>query len=226
MNMAGVNLENDCLSWVDFCDSQAKVAASDFVKSLCSYLGSNLPEGGVRSTVSYKDILSKFVDCFIEHFDFEIARKNNLKFKLSNGSVLPTGQSSNHIHPVTFLNNHEECSDNSEHEADFPSPKPQHKPFFRRLSFKGLRKGKVFFQKQHSDEVELSLGHDKHLKQEKHSKTKLAKIVVECRKEGIVNYLLGENMDGTQKWEKCRLALIKTVGGYMLEFYSPPKVRL
>lgn len=47
--------------------------------------------------------------------------------------------------------------------------------------------------------------------------------MVECRKEGIVNYLVGENTDGTQKWEKCRLALVKTVGGYMLEFYSPPK---
>uniref|UniRef100_A0A1B6DIC9 SH2 domain-containing protein n=1 Tax=Clastoptera arizonana TaxID=38151 RepID=A0A1B6DIC9_9HEMI len=221
MNMAGVNLENDGLSWVDFCDSQAKVAATDFVKSLYSYLGSNIPEGGIRSSIPYKDFVSKFVDCFIEHFDIEITRKNNLKLKVSNG--LPTGHL-NHISSATFLNNSEECSDYSEHEVDFPTPKPQHKPFFRRLSFKGLRKGKAFFHKQNSDEVELSsLGHDKHLKQEKHSKTKLAKIVVECRKEGIVNYLLGENMDGTQKWEKCRLALIKTVGGYMLEFYSPPK---
>lgn len=60
------------------------------------------------------------------------------------------------------------------------------------------------------------------------TKTKLAKIVVECRKEGIVNYLTPEHVDvdqssGQQKWEKCRLALVKTGGGYMLEFYSPPK---
>lgn len=57
-------------------------------------------------------------------------------------------------------------------------------------------------------------------------KTKLAKIVVECRKEGIVNNLTAESLDsttGTQKWEKCRLALVKAVGGYMLEFYTPPK---
>jgi hypothetical protein len=32
-----------------------------------------------------------------------------------------------------------------------------------------------------------------------------------------------EQPGGQPKWEKCRLALIKTVGGYMLEFYSPPK---
>lgn len=58
------------------------------------------------------------------------------------------------------------------------------------------------------------------------SKTKLAKIVVECRKEGTVNYLTPESLEqptGTHKWEKCKLVLVKTVGGYMLEFYSPPK---
>lgn len=57
------------------------------------------------------------------------------------------------------------------------------------------------------------------------NKTKMAKIVVECRKEGIVNFLTPETFDqaGNYKWEKCRLALVKAVGGYMLEFYSPPK---
>lgn len=115
---------------------------------------------------------------------------------------------------------HEEFSDYSEHDGETVSPKPVHKPFFRRLSFKGLKKGKSFFHKQQSDEVELS--HSEH-RRDKHSKTKLSKIVVECRKEGIVNSLMGENIDGTQKWEKSRLALIKAIGGYMLEFYSPPK---
>lgn len=57
------------------------------------------------------------------------------------------------------------------------------------------------------------------------NKTKMAKIVVECRKEGVVNFLTPETFDqaGNYKWEKCRLALVKAVGGYMLEFYSPPK---
>lgn len=80
-----------------------------------------------------------------------------------------------------------------------------------------LRKGRDFFHKQHSDDVEMSSSH---------SKTKLAKIVVECRKEGIVNYSTPESLDqpgGPPKWERCRLALVKAVGGYMLEFYSPPK---
>uniref|UniRef100_T1GCF2 SH2 domain-containing protein n=1 Tax=Megaselia scalaris TaxID=36166 RepID=T1GCF2_MEGSC len=39
----------------------------------------------------------------------------------------------------------------------------------------------------------------------------MAKIVVECRKEGIVNFLTPESYDqaGNYKWEKCRLALVK-----------------
>ncbi|KMQ94962.1 sh2b adapter protein 1-like protein [Lasius niger] len=117
---------------------------------------------------------------------------------------------------------HEEFSDYSEHEGEAVSPKPAHKPFFRRLSFKGLKKGKSFFHKQQSDEVELS--HIEHRK-DKHSKAKLSKIVVECRKEGVVNLMImsKDNIDGSQKLEKSRLALIKAIGGYMLEFYVPPK---
>jgi hypothetical protein len=75
-----------------------------------------------------------------------------------------------------------------------------------------------FLNKQHSDELELSSS--------RQSKTKLAKITVECRKEGQVHYLTPESLDlpgGTGKWEKCKLVLVKTTGGYMLEFFSPPK---
>ena len=53
----------------------------------------------------------------------------------------------------------------------------------------------------------------------------MSKLVVESLCEGTVNYLTSESLDGTQKWERCRLCLVKTVGGYMLEFFSPPKAR-
>lgn len=77
------------------------------------------------------------------------------------------------------------------------------------------------FHKQHSDDAELSAN--------RQNKIKLSNIVVECRKEGHVQYLTPESLDqpsGPQKWEKCKLALVKTVGGYMLEFYSPPKSQM
>ncbi|XP_021939259.1 SH2B adapter protein 1 isoform X2 [Zootermopsis nevadensis] len=221
--MAGVHPENEeRLNWIEFCDRHAKTAATDFAKAFCTYVSSNLPENA-RNTVSHRDFVRKFVDYFVEHFEAEFTKKNltNHKDKIVNGNNIVTSGTTNPSAPRA--NSHEEFSDYSEHEADSSSPKTLHKPFFRRLSFKGLKKGKGFFHKQHSDELELSSHHDRYSKHDKHSKTKLAKIVVECRKEGIVNYLMGENIDGTQKWEKCRLALVKTVGGYMLEFYSPPK---
>ncbi|XP_001947314.2 SH2B adapter protein 2 isoform X1 [Acyrthosiphon pisum] len=94
------------------------------------------------------------------------------------------------------------------------------KPFFRRMSFRALR---PLFHKQHSDEVELdaaSIMSQRPIK----CKKKLAKIIVECRKEGIVNYRLGESFDGGEpRWEKARLALVKNTDGYTLEFYCPPK---
>lgn len=223
--MASSNEDNEHLSWIEFCDKHAKTAATDFARALCGYVGGNFAENRGPS-VAYKDFLSKFVDLFANHFEKEYSMNNQLR-RVPNGNILPSAPSNhNSLHTL----NHDEFSDYSEQEIlpeiESPSPKVPYKPFYRRLSFKGLRKGKGFFHKQHSDEVELS--HDKHSKNDKHSKTKLAKIVVECRKEGIVNYLMGENIDGcsNQKWEKCRLALVKTVGGYMLEFYSPPKVRV
>lgn len=58
------------------------------------------------------------------------------------------------------------------------------------------------------------------------NKTKLSNIVVECRKVGEVDVLTQESLESeNQKWEKCKLALVKTVGGYLLEFYSPPNAK-
>lgn len=81
----------------------------------------------------------------------------------------------------------------------------------------------AFFHKQHSDEVELS-GSGAN----RQTKAKLSNIVVECRKTGEVVVLTPESLDQpseSQKWEKCKLALVKTVGGYLLEFYSPPNAK-
>ncbi|KAK3908635.1 SH2B adapter protein 2 [Frankliniella fusca] len=197
--MASVSPESN---WVEFCDKHAKSAAAEFANAFTLYTSSHMSDSA-RHNISHKEFLRKFIDCFQDHFEAEFGSQNaSTEKSLANGAV-----------------GHDDLSDYSEHDTDMSSPKPQQKPFFRRLSFKGLKKGKAFFHKQNSDEVELSHSD----KKDKHSKTKLAKIVVECRKEGIVNYLSGENLDGTGKWDKCRLALVKTVSGYMLEFYSPPK---
>ncbi|XP_011342933.1 SH2B adapter protein 2 isoform X3 [Ooceraea biroi] len=211
--------------WSEFCERHARASASEFAKAFCAYVSLTLPESA-RTSLSHRDFLKKFVDSFCEHFENEYLRHNVRSLSLHDTRSAAANErdinlsSQNTNNPPVRASSHEEFSDYSEHEGEAVSPKPAHKPFFRRLSFKGLKKGKSFFHKQQSDEVELS--HSEHRK-DKHSKAKLSKIVVECRKEGIVNSLMGENIDGTQKWEKSRLALIKAIGGYMLEFYSPPK---
>ncbi|XP_064549255.1 SH2B adapter protein 2 isoform X1 [Drosophila montana] len=195
-------------SWEEFCDRHARVAASDFAKACINYINGNLPPEVARS-IPHRSFAVKFVEYFSEHYDTEFfRRRSNLKTDI--GSLFCEGGGDG---GGGF--------DTEEHEVSRLFPKS----LLRRLSFKGLRKGKklfflqAFFHKN-SDDVD-GVGSSK-----QSSKTKLAKIVVECRKEGIVNNLTAESLDqttGTQKWEKCRLALVKAVGGYMLEFYTPPK---
>ncbi|KAH8247921.1 hypothetical protein KR038_012021 [Drosophila bunnanda] len=183
-------------SWEEFCERHARAAASDFAKACITYINGNLPPEEARN-IQHRSFAQKFVESFSAHYDTEFFRRR---------STLKTGAGS-----LDF---------DEEHEV----PRLLSKSLLRRLSFKGLRKGKfslmqAFFHKN-SDDVDGGGGGSKQ------SKTKLAKIVVECRKEGIVNNLTPESLDqptGSQKWEKCRLALVKAVGGYMLEFYTPPK---
>ncbi|XP_034140242.1 SH2B adapter protein 1 isoform X2 [Drosophila guanche] len=180
-------------SWEEFCERHARVAASDFAKACITYINGNLPPEEARN-IQHRSFSQKFVESFAIHYDTEFFRRRST-LKIGAGSL----------------------DFDEEHEV----PRLLSKSLLRRLSFKGLRKGKfpllqAFFHKN-PDDVDGS---------GKQSKTKLAKIVVECRKEGYVNNLTPESLDqptGSQKWEKCRLALVKAVGGYMLEFYSPPK---
>ncbi|XP_043064999.1 SH2B adapter protein 1 isoform X4 [Drosophila ficusphila] len=175
-------------SWEEFCERHARVAASDFAKACITYINGNLPPEEARN-IQHRSFAQKFAESFLTHYDTEFFRRR---------STLKSGVGS-----LDFEEEHE-------------GPRLLSKSLLRRLSFKGLRKGRAFFHKN-SDDVDGS---------GKQSKTKLAKIVVECRKEGTVNNLTPESLDqptGSQKWEKCRLVLVKAVGGYMLEFYTPHK---
>lgn len=79
--------------------------------------------------------------------------------------------------------------------------------FLRRLSFR---------KKARSKENKEGSGDE-----EQRSKSKQKNSI---KKEGIV-YRLAENApSGPHKWEKGRLVLVNNPSGYLLEFYSPPKV--
>jgi len=120
----------------------------------------------------------------------------------------------------------------------------KHVSFLRRFSLRrsvrsSMRPLRQLF-KQQSDEMELANGGtepdvpsalvangDKCVAKQRTgttSKIKTTKIVVECLREGLVSVLTDDKSNGQAKWDKCRLALLKTAGGDLLEFYSPPKV--
>lgn len=134
-----------------------------------------------------------------------------------------------------------------------PSPPAtgKHRSFFRQFSIRGLRSNVRQLFKQHSDELELSnnssvcsaeLPTDGCASRtssarktatasplfrtdgSRGSKARTTKMVVECRHEGVVRHLVNTVDGNPQNWEKCRLVLVRTTGGYLLEFYIPPKV--
>ena len=135
-----------------------------------------------------------------------------------------------------------------------PSPPAagKHRSFFRQFSIRGLRSNVRQLFKQHSDELELSnnsgacsaeLSTDSCASRtssarksvtmsplstsregSRGSKARTTKMVVECRHEGVVRHLVNTVDGNPQNWEKCRLVLVRTTGGYLLEFYIPAKV--
>lgn len=56
------------------CERHARATASDFAKSCVQYVNTNLPEN-VRATVSHRDFLKKFIECFSDNFETEFTRR-------------------------------------------------------------------------------------------------------------------------------------------------------
>ncbi len=67
--------------WTEFCERHARASASDFAKSCIHYVNKNLPEN-VRATVSHKDFMMKFIECFSDHFDTEFSRRRVHKVRI------------------------------------------------------------------------------------------------------------------------------------------------
>jgi len=141
----------------------------------------------------------------------------------------------------------------SDASAVSPSPPAvgKHRSFFRQFSIRGLRSNVRQLFKQHSDELVLSnssgacgaelltdgcssrtstarktatLSLLPRIDSSRGTKAKTTKMVVECRHEGIVRQLVNTVDCSSHNWEKCRLLLVRTTGGYLLEFYIPYKV--
>lgn len=235
---------------------RARSAAFELARHIHAHFSSETQLIADSALISlYQDCAQRFVDLFVRSYDIELKKLSGIvvnssdfvKYGKSNGTAHCNQSSVSPLRPSSCVSRTptQDCSDYSDTERDiaaagYPSVKPRQatgpKPFFRRFSLKGFRKGKGLFHKQHSDEVELSgstsaafASHTTSMSKPEHSnlllrgKIRMSKLVVESLCEGTVNYLTSESLDGTPKWERCRLCLVKTVGGYMLEFFSPPK---
>jgi len=195
--------------WVTFCDHQASVAADHFFKNIYDSLLTTSTSSSLPEDITANHVLQRYVETFSKSIEAHLHEK----------SISMTSPLKGH---VTQRLGNGSFSDYSDQEPESPSVLKQ-RPFFRRFSFKGITRGKALniFHKQGSDEVELSSS----LNQKGEKKGKTAKIVVECQKEGLVNFIGGDAaMDGNSNWEKCKMMLVKAAGGYMLEFFSPPKL--
>lgn len=212
--------END---WVYHCKKHSQTAANEFAKAWRQYLhnGANTIE------IDSKEVVSKVTEFFPAFLEEALKIVENGE-KVQNGIPTPinmpaTSTASTSAQPsISVENNIEPPTDES---PESPSMKELHKPFFRRLSFKGLRKGKGLFLKQHSDEVELSPHHERHSGRGERNKARTLKLSVECVREGNVQLLAGDTNEGQLNWLKCRMVLAKVGAGCIIEFYSPPKVR-
>lgn len=103
------------------------------------YISTNLP-GNVQVSATHTDFMKRFIECFSEHFETEFTRRRQSHQKI-NGTV----------------NTIEE--EDIEQISHIDVAKPS-KPFFRRLSFKGLKKGKVCTGKWHA----FDINHDQMIK--------------------------------------------------------------
>lgn len=221
----GESLKSD---WEDFCDKQARIAAADFVKSWRVFVAL---QAQFRD-LEHKELAQKFAELFPAHLEKALTSPpNGVKVRNGVGEASdPRPASATNPRSASATNPRSASADDlleaaaaSDEGGESPSPRVAHRPFFRRLSFKGLKKGKSIFLKQHSDEVELSPHHDKQSKNERH-KARTVKLAVECVREGTVHLLAGDTQEGRPHWLKCRMALVKVAAGHMLEFYAPPKV--
>ena len=196
---------------VQQCDTLAEVTAASLVHTLAQHTTSQLSLG---------QVIERFRIRLDSHIRTQLEQQG-----LSDWATPLVTEAAPHPPARNGNCNFSDYSDTEPESPNAASVKP--KPFFRRFSFKGIKKARAlhFFHKQESDEAELSSTvPPTPVQRPSEKKNKFSKIVVECQKEGLVNLIADVAMDGSSKWEKSKMVLVKATGGFMLEFYCPPKM--
>uniref|UniRef100_A0A5S6QPV7 SH2 domain-containing protein n=1 Tax=Trichuris muris TaxID=70415 RepID=A0A5S6QPV7_TRIMR len=219
------------VGWEEFCDTCAKFAAYDFAQSWHNYLAENPV---AIDKISEQEVASKFVDAFVCYFGNE-ARRICRSSRLLNESVISssghslfTGESAlcrnggaraQYVNSLCSSETDSDCS-NSNLSREFSLKKKR--GLFSRLSYKSVKRS--LFKKPSLEESVFPDGckSDRLFSKQRIKSKTCAKTVVEIMHEGSVSFICGRELD-RERWEKGRMVLVKTVGGYLLEFYAPPK---
>lgn len=219
--------------WVQFCEQHATTSADSFARNVRIFVQDN-------PTLTYnktpQDFASKYVEFFLENFDNHATKirspKKNTRETLGGTSPLtlsgPSASSSTGSREFTTL-----VPSTIDEDGDSTSPKHKNKQgvkpkggIFRNFSMRNGKsvKWKNIFKQNSEDMDQTNDSSVEAPKKNKKNKTKRKQHSSEWLKEGIVYQLMGEDSSARARWEKCRMVLVQTKGGYMLEFYTPPKV--
>lgn len=198
--------------WEEFCKDRAEVAASQFANEFLQFLRDNpvYDVSGASTTFS-----KRFVEYFLQAFDSEVHKDGfmDLDAPDSPTDVFGPDDWGSSVHLTgTF--------------------KPPEKKSSTESSFRFLDKlkdVKDFFKRNVNDELGPAKQADSRRDHEDQRVVHLqeAKLTTTVKREGIMRYLMNlESGVNTEDffWQKCRVVLFKAPGGYMLEFYTPPKV--
>ncbi|XP_006813363.1 SH2B adapter protein 1-like [Saccoglossus kowalevskii] len=204
------------VDWAELCEHHAQAAAAEFARHFRQFLTDNPefdePDAGNK-------FARRYVDHFLDHFEVEAHKGFNASGD-RRGTNLNGGRQGgemdfHHSHfqqettSTQDQNNQSHSSHSKAEKTKMPgSSKTQ---LTKKMSFKSMRETVRSKFRKHSEDLNHGSKHTTRSKQD-------------ILKEGIVNQLIfPDPQHGKNKWEKSKLMLVKTDGGHMLEFYSPPK---
>lgn len=195
--------------WSEFCEEQAAALASEFYRNFRRHLRCNPVVDGPDAATRF---IQRFLGCFQQDFYECIER----------------GEPIRDVYRPPPPDDHGDCegglrSDEAAATGRGSPHESKARSFLRKLSFRRRKEKKDSVSVGSREEDGGGGGSSSSSR----AKAKPAKSVV--RKEGIVNRLVDDNYAGSAaaaggpKWEKCRLVLVKSSSGHLLEYYAPPK---
>lgn len=197
--------------WEEFCKDRAEVAAKQFANEFLQFLGDNpvFDVSGASTTFS-----KRFVEYFLQTFDNEVHKNGFMGFDPPESP--------------TDLFGPDDWGSSVHLTGNFrPIEKKTNESSFK--FFGKLKDVKGFFKRNVNEE---SPGSGKHAETKKAIEDKpttsqeTKQLTTTIKREGVMNFLM--NLDSGVNtedffWQKCRMVLFKAPGGYMLEFFTPPK---